>query len=301
MSKDSMQTSSKEESFDFDHEEKEVPKYKPPLPYRQLTSSQNPSKLSYHSANTSGVLPSTDDSLENDEDGYVDPFAKQQEVCPLKKKATLKGSTPVSVTGSPRIGRRPSMMETITNALMQSEPALNSNTPEPEVEGSQSLFRQISTRSRKSVFAKTRKTTTSPLSIVVSTICPRCDKDTEDQPNQFCVENKRYHAGCMSCSICKVRLVDEVYIWQDEIVCRKDYFKVSGFTCGVCDKIITKDYVNVNGRKSHTACKKCSFCRGTLVGKDYTILGDAIFCNEHKDIIPCSSCQKKIEGPVVEV
>jgi hypothetical protein len=61
------------------------------------------------------------------------------------------------------------------------------------------------------------------------------------------------------------------------------------------------DYLVINEKKYHSACRKCSVCDAPIKTKDHTVLGNAIFCAEHKDSITCYGCQKKLEGDVVQV
>ena len=286
------------------------------------------------------VSASTEDmniEIEDDTEGYVDPFAlvnafkddpaeegsshtkpKKLSYVPSVSSTNPNSSaiaqfpsSGISLQTSPSTGvppsraRRPSLISAISAAMSSDSPSAKTERSYSGVsDNSESLSRNVSGGGKghriSTMFSSAKKKSEKGVTPLPA-ICPRCKLDSSDVSNQAIVDQKKYHPSCLTCSHCKTKLVDEVFLWKDEVVCQRDYFFLSGFTCSVCDASILNNYVTVGGKKAHASCRPCSLCHQSLYGKEYTVLGDSIFCSEHKDIIPCFACQKRIDGAVLEV
>jgi hypothetical protein len=132
-----------------------------------------------------------------------------------------------------------------------------------------------------------------------NSLCPRCSKEIKEP--FVTVEARRYHSECVTCTSCKSKILESAFTFKDEIYCKKCYYHESSLICAECDKPLMGDYLVINDKKYHAACRKCSVCSSAIKTKDHAILGNAIFCADHKDSITCFVCQKKLEGDVVQV
>jgi hypothetical protein len=135
--------------------------------------------------------------------------------------------------------------------------------------------------------------------VLPNTVCPRCSKELKEAFQT--VENKRYHNECITCATCKTKIIESAFTQKDDIYCKRCYYVEKGLICDVCDKEIMGDYIVLNDKKYHASCRSCSVCKASIKGKEHSVLGNSIFCAEHKDAISCYTCQKKIEGDVVQV
>jgi hypothetical protein len=140
---------------------------------------------------------------------------------------------------------------------------------------------------------------TSSSPTVPNTICPRCSKEIKDTYQTF--DNKRYHNECVTCTTCKTKIVEAVFTQKDDIYCKQCFYHEKGLICETCSKPIMGDYIVVNEKKYHSNCRTCSVCKAVIKGKEHSVLGNSIFCAEHRDTITCYACHKKIDGEVVEV
>ncbi|KAJ8330954.1 hypothetical protein QVD99_001232 [Batrachochytrium dendrobatidis] len=128
--------------------------------------------------------------------------------------------------------------------------------------------------------------------------CQRCFLKINDAMLE--AGEKRYHPECLSCAICKISLTTSLIPFNNDVICRECYLRKSGLVCGACHQLIYNEYLVINGINFHVTCRRCDKCDAALSGRDHFILGDQVFCSDHRDsIITCYACSQHIEGEVL--
>lgn len=92
------------------------------------------------------------------------------------------------------------------------------------------------------------------------------------------VNDESYHAECLKCSICTVRL--------DKYICIAGHLRCSAhaddatppFPCSFCARSIESDPMAFAGRKYHSDCFKCRSCGVALSKMDARLKGDRLVC-----------------------
>ncbi|KAJ3176506.1 hypothetical protein HDU87_005200 [Geranomyces variabilis] len=120
--------------------------------------------------------------------------------------------------------------------------------------------------------------------------CATCALVIDDNTSALCALGQAYHAACFVCRACQCPLVDGFAVFEDMPLCEEDYFRAAGLICGGCGERITKEYVQIGGRKFHIDCKRCEKCHETLGNKSYFILEESVFCSAHKEMLTCAAC-----------
>ena len=225
-------------------------------------------------------------------DGEIKTGSKEQLASKSKENLLFALSSHGTGIVSPSFSRKsPTKGSSFKEILPSDIPSAAASSPLTK----KSIFHKSTVKKKDTSFSSGASS-----SKLVSNTCPRCKLET-DANDHVAIESLKFHTKCMTCATCNDLLSNEAYTWKEEIYCKSDFHLVAGLVCSVCDLQIQKEFINVGGKKFHPECKNCSLCRAAIIGKDFAVFGNSVFCHDHKDCIPCFSCHKKIEGALVEV
>ncbi|CAD7076923.1 unnamed protein product [Hermetia illucens] len=119
--------------------------------------------------------------------------------------------------------------------------------------------------------------------------CAGCGRLIQDRFYLSAVE-KRWHAGCLQCCICRQPLDRETSCFSRDgnIYCKGDYYRVFGTRrCSRCLASISSSELVMRARHLvfHLGCFSCTICNSPLTkGDQFGIRDSSVFCRLHYEI-----------------
>lgn len=93
-------------------------------------------------------------------------------------------------------------------------------------------------------------------SIVINNSCAKCKKMVE--PAGPLIDHKMYHNECLICGVCRHKLTDTAFSYNNDILCKKCYYVEADLICELCMLPIEKEYITINGKRVHGNCRDCT-------------------------------------------
>ena len=92
---------------------------------------------------------------------------------------------------------------------------------------------------------------------------------------------------------------------QGKPMCEQCYYQEQGLICRVCGEHISGDYIEIESRKYHVHCKRCSLCDKPLAGRQYFLLSSSpldAYCSECtvKMVQPTAAASTQPVTPTVQ-
>eukprot|EP00834_Sanchytrium_tribonematis_P006693 NODE_517_length_6557_cov_0.431558.p2 type:complete len:593 gc:universal NODE_517_length_6557_cov_0.431558:3767-1989(-) len=134
-------------------------------------------------------------------------------------------------------------------------------------------------------------------------VCYRCDIPFKQTDQMVKALNHLWHSTCFTCVVCDCALT-KGFVPHDELpYCKEHYMRFMGMVCDYCGDVIENEYLTINNKKYHTNCRKCLVCQQSIAGRNYVLMNENCYCQEHfESILKCMRCGFHIkEGEYISI